>query len=151
MATGIRHYSLYFLDPPTPAQVVAGLHALTGLSIGVVAQPEGCLELFHPDKPAWRIEVAWSTDRVAKLQGLLAAVPELTTPPFPYHPHSISLSLDPRPAPRSYRYLEISLLLVLQGFQGQLEDPLSLPNWAGTKWTDMPLLGRWGTIKEHWK
>ncbi|GAA4043666.1 hypothetical protein GCM10022409_32100 [Hymenobacter glaciei] len=53
MAIGIRHYDVYFLDPPHPAQIVAGLDTLTGLSMEVATQPEGFLELFHPEKPAW--------------------------------------------------------------------------------------------------
>ncbi len=128
MAIGIRSNEVYFFDQPTPAQIVTGLHALTGLSMGIVAQEDGFMELFHPEKPTWRIEVSWSTDRLTKLQLLLEAVPDLPSSPFPDHPHSISLTLDLRSAPRSYRYLETALMLVLQGFGGQLERPWPFPS-----------------------
>jgi hypothetical protein len=144
MAIGVRYYSVYFLAPPTPAQVVAGLHAQTGLSMGVVEQLEDHLTLVHPDRPTWRLDVEWSMDR-------LATVPRFANPPFPNYSHSISLLVDPRRAPRCYQYLETALLLVLQGFDGQLEHPRPLPRWAGMKWAEMPPLGIWGTIKDYWR
>lgn len=150
MAIGIRYSNVYFLDPPTPVQVVAGMQALTGLSMGQEVLADDYLELFHPEMPAWRIELGWSTDRLGRLQRLREAAPEYC-PPFPDYPHSISLYLDPRVAPRRYQYLEISLLVVLQELGGQWERPLQLPRWAGTKWADMPPLGRWEAIKDRWK
>lgn len=151
MAIGIRSNEVYFFYPPTPTQVVTGLQTMTGLSMGIAAQEDGFLELFHPEKPTWRIEVSWSTDRLTKLQLLFEAVPDLPRGPFLDYPHCISLTLDPRPAPRSHQYLEASLLLVFQRFGGKVEHAGPLPSWAGKKWADMPPLGLWEIIKDRRK
>lgn len=151
MAIGIRSYEVYFLDAPTPAQVLVALQELTGFKMAVAAQGEGSIQLFHPAKPSWSIEVDWSTDRLANLKRIMEAVPGLPIPPFPSYPHSIRLSLNPRPAPRSYQYLETALLVVLQRFGGQMERLHPLPDWAGTKWADMPPIGFWETVKDRWK
>ncbi|GAA4045137.1 hypothetical protein GCM10022409_33970 [Hymenobacter glaciei] len=151
MAIGIRFYEVCFFDAPTPAQILAALPALTGLSMGVAAQEEGYIELFHPVRPSWTIELDCSTDRLANLKRMMEAVPGLPIPPFPSYPHSIRLSLNPRPAPRCYQYLETALLVVLQRFGGQLERIHPLPDWAGTKWADMPPMGFWESVKDRWK
>lgn len=151
MAIGIRYYEVYFLEPPTPEQVLVGLEDLTGLTMGVAAQEEGSITLFHPAKPTWCLELDWSTDRLAKLQRLLEALPDLPVPPFPTYAHSLSLSLYPGPGPRSYQYVEVSLLIVLLGLGGQLEKPCALPLWAGLRWADLPPLGRWQTLKDYWQ
>ena len=152
MAIGIWSDAVYFLDPPpTPAQMLAGLRDMTGLSMGVASPPEDYLQLFHPDSPAWFVNVEWFTDRLDQIARQRAAVPGLPDPPFPDHPYAVYLSGDPRSSPRSHRYLITSLFWVLQACGGQVKRPRPLPDWAGKKWAEMPPLGFWSALKERWK
>jgi len=149
MAIGVRGYQVYFLKPPTPAQVLLGLHNLTGLTMGAAVQGERHITRHHPAKPDWCIELDWSADCPEELQRLMEAVPDLPVQPLDTYPYSISLPLNPGPAPRSYQYLETSLLVVFQGLGGQLAEPHPLPIWAGMRWADMLPVGLWETVKDR--
>jgi hypothetical protein len=150
MAVGIRCNKVYFLHSPTPAQVLAKLQEVTGLMVGVAAQQEEYLEVFHPALPARRIAMGWSQDRLGNWQRIRDVVPGLSEPPFSTLPHCVELWLDHSSA-RSYQYLESALLFVLRGFGGQIKRPGPRDHWVGKKWADLPPLGMWEAIADKWK
>lgn len=151
MGSGINCNSVYFFHLPTPDQVLARLQEVTGLAVGVAAQQEGYLELFHPALPTRCIALWWSQDRLGNLHRIRDYVPGLSEPPFPNHPHSVELWMELPSSARSFRYLENALLFVLREFGGQIKRPGPLASWAGKKWADMPPLGMWEAFIDKWK